>query len=280
MVRVLLRRLGLGVAASSLMFVTWAAHADQGIVAYDNNLSLSFVQSHVEYGERLVPPDGPYFDTESGFIHGGRVAISGMGTDKVPNVYFHLSYSQTTGNLNYVGGIQNSNGTTTPLTESTHAQMTDIGMRLGQGFAITDWMMLVPYVAYGSRHWARGEPATTAAPYNYYESYRNQYAGFGVLWQVEPVHHFITTLNLAYGSTVHPTITVPALGFAEGLGPKPWKRAGITFDYLINRYESVFASAVYTQFQYGAGPVVAGIGNEPFSQTEITNYNVGARFLF
>ena len=274
MVCVLLRRLGLGVVASGLLFTAWAAHArmntDREIVAYDNNLSLSFVHRHVGYGERLAPPQGPYFDTESGFLVGGRVAISGMRTDGVRNVYFRLSYGRTTGTLTYVGGI-NSNGTTTPLTESTSAQMTDAAVRFGQGFAITDQMMWVPYLTYGTHHWGRAVD---------YESYRNQYAGFGVLWQVEPIRHIIATLNLAYGRTIHPTITAPALGFAEGLGPEPWKRAGFTVDYVVNRHETVFASAVFTQFQYGAGPIVSGIGNEPFSQTEITNYNVGARFLF
>ncbi|MHB8253014.1 MAG: hypothetical protein ACYDEV_04810 [Acidiferrobacter sp.] len=284
MVRVVLRRLGLGVVASGLLFTTWAAHArmntDQGIVAYDNNLSLSFVHRHVGYGERLAPPQGPYFDTESGFLNGGRMAISGMGSDGVRNVYFHLSYTQTTGTLTYVGGI---NGTNTSLVESTHAHMTDIGVRLGQGFGVADEMMLVPYVAYGSHHWGRGQSAGVTNPSDYYESYRNEYVGAGILWQAEPIRHFITTVNLAYGRTVHPTITAPALGFAEGLGPKPWRRAGISLDYLVDRHESVFASAVFTQFQYGAGPVVAvagGYGNEPFSQTEIIDYNVGARFLF
>ncbi|HUW98864.1 MAG TPA: hypothetical protein VMV40_08520, partial [Acidiferrobacter sp.] len=265
------------VLASGLMLATWAASADQGIVAYDNNLSLSFARRHVEYGERLAPPNGPYFDTESGFINGGRVAISGMGSDGINNLYLHLSYTQTTGKLNYVGGI---NGTTTSLVESTHAHMTDIGVRLGQGFAVAEHMMLVPYLAYGSHHWGRGQAAGVTNPHDYYESYRNNYLGLGVLWQMEPIHHFITTLNLAYGTTVHPTITAPAIGFAEGLGTKPWKRAGVTLDYLLGPSESVFASATYTQFQYGAGPVLASGYYEPFSQTGITDYNVGARFFF
>jgi len=266
MVRTWLRRLCLGVLASGLMLATWAASADQGIVAYDNNLSLSFARRHVEYGERLAPPNGPYYDTQSGFINGGRVAISGMGPDGINNLYLHLSYTQTTGNVNYVNSVTSATG-------STPAHMTDIGVRLGQGFAVADAMMLVPYVAYGSHHWGSGEGAG-------YGSYRNNYAGLGVLWQAEPIRHFITTLNLAYGTTVHPTITAPAIGFAEGLGTKPWKRAGITLDYLLGPSESVFASATYTQFQYGAGPVLASGHYEPFSQTGITDYNVGARFLF
>ncbi len=259
-------------------------HGESALAAYNNNASLAFLQSHVEYGERSSPPNGAYLDTSSGFIKGGRFAASGMRTAGVRNVYFHVSYSQTDGSLNYVGAIQYRNGTRAPLSESENEQMTDIGLRLGQGFMVANDMMLIPYIGYGFHHWARGESATLAAPYNYSESYRNQYAAFGVLWQVEFFRRLVTSLNLAYGRTIHPTMSAPALGIAEGLGPKPWRRAGVDVDYLVGRHEAVFVSATFTEFQYGAGPIVVGTsglaGNEPFSQTEITNYAVGARFLF
>ncbi len=276
--------LAISAALSGLMLGVGAQARVRGegaMVAYNNNASLAFVQSHVEYGERLAPPNGPYFDTESGFIKGGRATVSGMRNAGVRNVYFHVSYSQVTGNLTYVGGI---NGTTTSLVEPNNAQMSDVGLRLGQGFMVADDMMLVPYIGYGFHHWARGEPASVAAPYNLYESYRNQYAAFGILWQTELFRRLVTSLNLAYGRTIHPTISAPAMGFAEGLGPEPWRRAGADIDYLIGRHEAVFVSATYTEFQYGAGPVVpiggGYVAHEPFSQTEITNYAIGARFLF
>lgn len=269
--------------AGLMLTATAVAHLRgmRSLRAYNNNLSLAFTQSHVEYGERLSPPNGTYFDTESGFIKGGRVAVSGMRNDGIRNLYFHVSYQQTNGNLTYVGGI---NGTNTSLIQPHNAHMTDIGLRLGQGFMVAHQMMLVPYIGYGFHHWGRGEPAGLTTPSDYYESYRNQYAAFGVLWQTEIFHRLITTLNLAYGRTIQPTISAPAFGFAEGLGPKPWKRAGLAIDYLIGRHEAVFMSATFTEFQYGAGSVIVAssglVGSEPFSQTEITNYDFGARFLF
>ena len=265
-------------ALSGFMLVAGAQariHGESALAAYNNNASLAFLQSHVEYGARRSPPNGAYANTDSGFIEGGRFAASGMRTAGVRNVYFHVSYSQTDGSLTYMGS---------PFTNSQNAQMTDIGLRLGQGFMVANDMMLIPYIGYGFHHWARGEPASPTAPYNYYESYRNQYAAFGVLWQVRLFRRLVTSLNLAYGRTIHPTMSAPALGIAEGLGPKPWRRAGFDVDYLIGRHEAVFASATFTEFQYGAGPVVVGtngfVGHEPFSQTEITNYAIGARFLF
>ena len=265
-------------ALSGFMLVAGAQariHGESALAAYNNNASLAFLQSHVEYGARRSPPNGAYANTDSGFIKGGRFAMSGMRTAGVRNVYFHVSYSQTDGSLTYMGS---------PFTNSQNAQMTDIGLRLGQGFMVANDMMLIPYIGYGFHHWARGEPASLTAPYNYYNSYRNQYAAFGVLWQVELFRRLVTSLNLAYGRTIHPTMSAPALGIAEGLGPKPWRRAGFDVDYLIGRHEAVFASATFTEFQYGAGPVVVGtngfVGHEPFSQTEVTNYAIGARFLF
>ena len=258
-------------------------HGESALAAYNNNASLAFLQSHVEYGERLSPPNGAYFDTDSGFVKGGRFAASGMRTAGVRNVYFHVSYSQTTGSLNYVGGLNGSNAS---LIEPQNSQMTDIGLRLGQGFMVANDMMLIPYIGYGYHHWARGEPPGATTPYNRYESYRNQYAAFGVLWQVRLFRRVVTSLNLAYGRTIHPTISAPApvYGFSEGLGPKPWRRAGLNVDYLVGRHEAVFVSATFTEFQYGAGPLVLVaphlVKYEPFSQTEVTNYAVGARFLF
>lgn len=256
-------------------------HGTHAIVAYNNNASFAFIQSHVEYGERLVPPNGPYFDTESGFIKGGRATLSGMRNAGTRNVYFHVSYDQTNGSLNYVGGLNGSNAS---LVESHNAHMTDIGLRLGKGFMVANGMMLVPYLGYGVHHWGRGEPASLSAPHDYYESYKNQYAAVGLLWQMEFFRRLVTSVNLAYGRTIHPTISAPAFGFAEGLGPRPWRRAGTDIEFILTRSMAVFLSATFTEFQYGAGPVIMGTsgfaGHEPFSQTEITNYAIGTRFLF
>ncbi len=256
-------------------------HGTRALIDYNNNASIAFIQRHVEYGERLSPPNGPYFDTESGFIKGGRVTLSGMRNAGTRNMYFHVSYSQVTGSLAYVGGI---NGSNAALVEPHNAHMTDIGLRLGKGFMVANDMMLIPYIGYGVHHWGRSESASVSAPYDYYESYRNDYAAFGVLWQMEFFRRLVTSVNLAYGRTIHPTISAPALGIAEGLGPKPWRRAGTEIEFFITHHSAIFMSATFTQFQYGAGPVVVGssgfVGNEPFSQTEITDYALGARFLF
>lgn len=108
----------------------------------------------------------------------------------------------------------------------------------------------------------------------YYESFRNDYAASGFLWQMEFFHRLVTSANLAYGRTIQPTMLAPALGFAAGLGPKPWRRAGMEVELFVTQHAAVFMSATFTEFQYGAGPIIVGtsgfVGNEPFSQPEIT----------
>ncbi len=244
------------------------AHAGEirRITAFDNNATVAFVYNHLGYGERLNPPNGPYFDTEQGFMKGGRLALSGMGRG---HMYVELSYQMTNGSVTYNGGIQHANGTTTPVTTSLYDHIVDYGLRVGQGFAVTSWSLLVPYIGYGARHWQRQADN---------ESYHNQRLAAGVLWQVMPTRHFLASLDLAYGRVVQPRITVPGL-FQEGLGPKPWERAGVSFNYFIAHSETVFASATFTRFQYGAGAQTSQ-GHEPFSQTESIDYDLGARFLF
>ena len=259
----------------------WAGNIHR-IVDFNNNISLSYVHSHVEYGERLSPPNGPYFDTESGFLNGGRVAFTAMGNaGGVHNIYLHGSYQQTTGDTAYVGGIQSKYGTT-PLTQNDNARMSDYAVRIGQGVSLGSWSMLIPFLTYGHHQWLRGQLPTAFAPYDYQEEYRNDYAGFGITWQAMPNRHILTSLTAIYGRTVHPRMDAPALGFGEGLGPKPWMRAGFTVNYIFTRHEAVFAGVRFTKFQYGAGPALVSGGSvlrEPFSQTEITDYRIGVRFL-
>ncbi|MDA8360855.1 MAG: hypothetical protein M0Z44_02485 [Gammaproteobacteria bacterium] len=276
-------RKALGQTALGMMLVAGVGQAYAGnihrIVDFNNNLSLSFVHSHVGYGERTAP-SGAYLDTESGFINGGRVGFAAMGSDVLPNLYIEASYQQVTGDTTYVGGVQNlATGAVTPLVENDNARMTDYGFRLGQGIALGGVSMLTPFFTYGTHHWLRGQMPSAAAPYDYQENYRNDYIGFGFKWEVMPTRHFLASVTGIYGRTVRPTMDAPVLGMAEGLGPKPWVQAGFTLNYIFNRHESVFAGATFTKFQYGQGRLLASGFEEPFSQTELTDYRIGVRFL-
>ncbi len=272
----------LGQTVFGMMLVAGIGRAQAGeihrIVDFDNNISLAFVHSHVEYGERLNPPKGAYLDTDSGFVNGGRVSFSAMGSDVLPNIYIHGSYQQTTGSLGYTGGII---GTTTSLSMGQNSSIRDYGFRLGQGVPIAGWSMLVPFLTYGTHHWVRGEAPTVTSPYDYQETYNNNYFGLGAMWQAMLAHHLVTSVTAIYGRTMNPTIETPF--FSEGLGPKAWLRGGLSIDYILGRHESVFAGVTFTKFQYGAGAGVslgtAAYGYEPFSQTETTDYRIGIRFL-
>ncbi|MDA8389903.1 MAG: hypothetical protein M0Z76_04085 [Gammaproteobacteria bacterium] len=273
----------LGQTVLGMMLVAGIGQAQAGnihrIVDFNNNLSLSFVHSHVEYGERTAP-SGAYLDTESGFINGGRVAFAAMGSDVLPNLYIEGSYQQVTGDTTYVGGVINTaTGAVTPLTQNDNARMTDYAFRFGQGIALGRQSMLIPFFTYGTHHWLRGQLPTAVTPYDYQENYRNDYIGLGVKWEVMPVRHLLASVTGIYGRTVRPTIDAPAIGFAEGLGPKPWVQGGFALNYIFNRHESVFAGVTFTKFQYGQGPLLASGFEEPFSQTELTDYRVGVRFL-
>lgn len=81
----------------------------------------------------------------------------------------------------------------------------------------------------------------------YHESFRNDYPAFGFLWQIEFFHRLVTSVNLAYGRTIHPMLAT-ALGFAGGLGPKPWRRARTETEFFVPHHAAVFMSASFTEF--------------------------------
>lgn len=257
---------------------------DRAIRKVDNSVSLSFLYSHVGYGERLNGPSQPYLDTDSGFTGGGRIALTGLKDDLLPNLYLRVSFSQVSGGLHYNGGIQNANGTTSPLQMTEHSKMTDWAVRLGQGFVIARPVLLTPYITFGTHTWDRGEPASAGAPYDYTEQYSNKYFGGGMLFQVAATRRTVISVNLAYAETVRPQIDVPSQQLHEGLGTSPWKRAGLSIDYRPTANESLFAGARFTTFSYGQGPLVpissTQAALEPYSKTDVVDYMLGLRILY
>ncbi|MHB1567318.1 MAG: hypothetical protein ACYCXG_11510 [Acidiferrobacter sp.] len=267
---------GVVVMAVALLVATpsWAARRDRLLTAIDNSVGLAFVHQHVLYGEKLGGPGSSgYFDTDSGFLEGGRISVSALGDD---DLYMHLSYGQTVGNLNYVGASTNLvTGATTPLVEQEAEQMVTAALRIGASIITGRHSQIVPYLTYGLRHWSRG--AFVPSCVDCYESYRNGYVAAGALWQWAFTPDLASTVNVAYGRTVNAQINVPGF-LSEGLGARPWMRAGVSLDLRVSRADTVFVRATYTQFSYGAGAVTA-VGFEPYSRTATTDYMVGARFL-
>ncbi len=249
------------------------------LTAIDNSVSLSFMESEVGYGERVSGPSSRYFDTDQGGLPGGRIAITGLRDDGIHNLYARISFSQVSGHLGYNGGAGS-----TPLMFPEYSKMTDWALRVGQGFVWGRDVLFTPYLTYGIHNWWRGEPPSVTNPGDYTESYSNEYLGGGLLFQVAMTQRLAMSLNLAYAETLRPSINAPLLGLSEGLGTSPWKRAGVSFDYLIGRNDSIFAGARFTTFSYGAGPVVTTntgfVGNEPYSKTNIVDYDFGFRLLY
>lgn len=229
--------------------------------AINNSFSLSFMESQVGYGERAIAtgsgPSFPYMDTDQGGLHGGRIAISGMRDDGIDNVYARASFSQVSGQLQFNGALGAG---------PQSSKMTDWALRVGQGFVWGRYVLFTPYVTYGHHNWLRGGV----------QKYSDEYLGGGVLFQTAIASNLAMTLNFAYAETLRAAISSPLT--TQGLGTSPWKRAGISFDYRFARNDSLFAGARFTTFTYGAG---SGLSlNEPYSKTNIVDYNVGFRLLY
>ncbi len=249
-----------------------------------DNLSASYQLMDLHYAEPsdtcalavcTNAPEASYFDRESGYINGFRLSASGlMWKDRI---YGHVDYERASGYILYRGFTQSG----TPIPNGVSgAVISDYAARLGAAFASGDFVA-VPFVEYGHHAWHRILGAGTAQSYT--EDYRHDYVGLGALLQVEFTAALAASIYAMAGQTVNPTITVPALGFAQSLGSSALVKVGATVDVRLSRAMGLYAGVRYTRFSYGqSAPQQSGglVIMEPQSDTVIASYEGGLRFFF
>lgn len=254
------------------------------IVRLDNSVSIAYRLLHFNYVEPSdtcalavcsnATPSG-YFDREFGDINGVRISASQLYPRA--HLYGRVAYGRAQGYVNYQGYSQA--GTPIPNGVSA-ADIADYSLRLGPAFS-SGRMMAIPFVQYGHHSWSRVVGVGTSASYE--EDYRNEYIGFGALFQVAMTRLLVGSLYAMAGQTLNPYIRVPSLGFAEPLGTAPLVNAGALLDLRISRAFGLYAGVRYTRFSYGQSPTQQS-GSltvmEPESDTAMTSYEGGLRLFF
>lgn len=253
-----------GIVAMGASATVFAAdYINRPILALDNSVGLSYDYSHLH----LTRAANPAY-TLSGSLSGGRVVLSGMRTAGLPDLYMRVSYGETVGTPGASSGV------------ATNARQTVAGLRLGQGFGVGRAVVLVPYFAGGFNRLATTTP--TAPTF----TQRNEYLGAGLMAQWAIWRRLVLGVNVAYARVVHPQEQVAGTSSAIGLGDAPWRRAGVSLDYRVGPGETVFASAAYTDYDYGSAPYESCVGGvctatTAFSShTTVMNYNLGVRLLY
>lgn len=249
------------------------------IVAANNQVTLSFVESSTFYMER--GPSGERFDSERGWLPGLVISGTLMENWGVDNLYLHGSLkwvnALTTYTGSYIGGAYGD------LVQKDRASVVNVDVRIGKGFDVFDDVMLTPYAGLGWRDWAR----TLSGPGGYREDYRHAYAGAGALLQWSPAKQWVIGVNGLVGRTFAAemaTTPIPG-GFPMPadefrLGSSTLYMAGASLDYAVTNNVHLAAGVDYLGFRYGRSqPNVYGL-YEPDSRTDDVSVKIGVGYSF
>lgn len=264
-----------------LILPATAAAGTSEILASNNQASLQFVSTYVNYtetGNGIFGTHTGVLDTETGSVPGAALSVSFMVRPE--HLYFRAGYDYSSLYTNYTGSLQG--GSFGSVMSRSSAILVNYGARLGKGITLRDSFMLTPYFEFGRHEWNRGV--------NYGEIYTHDYLGLGILGQYSPAaaSAFVFSLNAMLGETRESYIVVKpgsrAYGFEGGLGDSPLMRFGLAADYAITKRLHGNLAADYESFRYGMSavyPVGAGfVAWEPDSRTYYTTLRLGLGLAF
>lgn len=279
------------------------AHSEiDTIKASNNQLKLSYVNSYVNYAEKI---DGDVVDTEKGHVPGFGLSLSLMKDLFLGNDYIFAEFVRFNGNTDYVGSPAWGYPTITPgygsYTTNHSAQMTDINLRYGKGFEINDRLLVTPYLEIGHHRWKRSfnNEAVVGACTAYCgmyplssEEYNNSHFGVGSLFQYSSSDNLVISGKVLVGRTFMASISgkgqnilfvTPYVndGFSkQKLGNDFIYMAGISADYAFSEHIHGSVGIDYVDFKYGKSGLFDGVNYEPDSHTKYTTVSVGLGYAF
>jgi hypothetical protein len=229
---------------------------------YNNEVWLSAGTSFLNYEESVKPlPDSE---------HGWLPSIAGGGSFMATNnFYVSLEGSTAFGNAHYNGALFAS--PSTPITGTTHENITTGDAKVGQGFYLMPHMMLIPYVDLGYRYWKRDLSAGQI------EDYHNFETSAGMIVEVEPADGLILSAYGSGGTTLASKMT--AGSYTYDLGDTGVYKVGGKVAVEMTRQIELFSTLDYEHFRFAQSPVV-NEALEPGSGTNDTTVRVGIGYHF
>ena len=259
------------------------------IVNANNQFGLRATDTDFHYLETNDPvfnAIGP-LDEERGWVPGVTLGLSFMQDAGLKNLYASAQLSWSRGHTKYIGASLLGGGRFGSIVDATGATVVDSDFRIGEGFNVTDYAMLTPYLGFGSHYWDRRVNAG--------EKYDNDYIGAGLMAQVSPFTATVLTGYGLIGTTLGSHISVAPIpiivagvpstmpGFDSRLGNSVMFKFGASADYALTPQLHISAGLDTVSYNYGASKPVAvpgGAINEPNSKTTNTTVNIGLGYGF
>ena len=264
-------------SASAMADSAWNA-SQNPIVAANNEIGLAATGTLMNYQEHFATTgvlSAPMDDTESGWLPGFSVNLSGMNNNLTENLYLSLNYNYSSAGIAYKGSYI---GSYVPLYSTDQATTQNFLGKLGKGFSISNNMMLTPYVTGGFQLWNRQLPGT-------HERYHSELVGAGLMYQYAPTARLVLGADMRVLALVGGGIKTSQ--WSSGFGTSGEETVGIHADYKISGGWHAYGGLNFTHFTYiGTGIVTfyqgatKYIGKEPPSSTNLLGMSVGLAYSY
>lgn len=249
------------------------------ILKSDNQISASFVGSHIGYNEFNDPSrsggtDG-VIDSENGWMPGAHVSFSLVERDPgIRHLYFAFNGIWLNGHTNYWSASE---------TLVDHDVIKTGEIRIGVLAPLGYGIALTYYAGIGARQWNR----TLEGPRGYREVYSNEYAGGGLLFQKATSPQIVFTIDVFIGSTFGGSMQSSRLPGGYPITPekytlrdRPLIRVSGRLDDAITQHFHLNTSVSYTRFKFGESPLVSNLSYEPNSASTVISLEVGLGYGF
>lgn len=276
--------------AASLALFSGSAMADSAwnasqnpIVAANNEVGIAATGTLMNYQEHFATTgvlSSPIDDTESGWLPGFSVNLSGMNSNLIKNLYLSLNYNYSSAGIAYKGASYNPNipNSARPLDSTDQATTQNFIGKLGKGLFLGRNMMLTPYVAGGFQLWNRQLPGT-------HERYHSELVGAGLMYQYAPTARLVLGADMRVLALVGGGIKTSQ--WSSGFGTSGEETVGIHADYKISGGWHVYGGLNFTHFTYTGTGIVTFyqgatkyIGKEPPSSTNLLGMSAGLAYSY
>ncbi len=267
-------------SATIILFCTAVNVARADIAAIrseDNAVFGSLGGSYYNYKE--YNDDGSSADTERGWLPDLKGGISYLGADNAKGLARNL-YLEGDGLVDF--STANYNGhllfTGAPAQGTTKETIWEMNGRIGRGFPIGKYVMLIPYGQVGYRYWDRNLGQGQV------EDYDNVKLMGGLMAQVAPTSSLVLSMSMAGGQTISPKMNAKDINADFTLTEKPIWEGELKAGYALSQHLEMFGAFDYTQFSYGRSGLVTGNdGNqyfEPNSKTKQYTSRLGLAYRY
>ncbi|WP_429498041.1 hypothetical protein ACQUFY_00170 [Robbsia andropogonis] len=256
------------------MGVSMTAHAGTIFQSVNTQLTASAGGQYTNYRESS---NNQTLDTETGFqsAYQGKLSIQ-RDMAGIKDVYLSASFAYSKGRTDYDGHLNSASGASIPYQAGTRVNSTDVTVKVGKAFPVTNQGQVIYYVYYGYHQWLRD----STIYYGYDEHYSHHSAGLGMIGQYAITPKLVFSGEASVGGTFAASMKTDITQGKFRLGSDLTVMGSLGLDYAVAQHLHVNAAYQISHFKYGQSGTVDYFYYEPSSTTTNQTLQVGMGLSF